>query len=158
MDLLLELRDDGEGGDLVVRDGDLALGRPLRGNVFGSLFTDARREDELPVVAGTRDRDPRGYWAEDAGDRFGSRLWLRDPGKIVPALLPQLEQDVRDALQWTLDAGIVRELTVSAQRVGFDQVELLVVLDRATPLKFQELWDAEDVLEVGPLRLRLLAR
>jgi phage gp46-like protein len=158
VDLLLELRDDGEGGDLVVANGDLVLGRPLRGNVFGSLFCDARREDDLPVAAATRDADPRGYWAEEAGDRFGSRLWLREPGKVVPELLPQLEQDARDALQWTLDSGLVRELTVAASRVGFDQVELRIALDRATPLKFQELWDAEDVLEVGPLRLRLLAR
>lgn len=158
MDFELDLRDDGGGADLVVAGGDFVLGHALRAQVLGSIYCDARRTDPLPVDARTRDADPRGYWGEAPGDRFGSTLWTLPVAKLVQADLARVEAAARASLQWMVRSGLARSIAVEASAVPPDTIELAVTLERATPLQFQELWEGEDVVQFGGLTLRLLAR
>ena len=77
---------------------------------------------------------------------------------FVPGFLSQVEQDVRDALRWAVADGVVASLEVTATRLGLDRVLVEVALARGLPSRFQELWDGEDDLELGPVTLRLLTR
>lgn len=157
MDFLIELSPDGGGGDLVVRDGDLVLDHGLRSNVLSTLFSDQRRVEALPDDP-QRDADPRGYWADTPQARFGSLLWTMDQARLTDRELAQLEQYAAAALQWMIDAEIARKITATALRIGLDGVELTVELERAVPIRWQQLWDAEETQDdFGRFRLRLVS-
>ncbi len=101
---------------------DLAGDDGLETAIVVSLFTDrlAAEGDELPPQAdGAVDR--RGWWgdsyAELAGDRIGSRLWLLARAKQVPATLRLAEQYAAEALQWLVDDGVASAVTTAAEWV-----------------------------------------
>ncbi len=83
----------------------LVNGNDLTTAVLISLFTDrvALPEDEIPDATD----DPRGWWADDAGQPIGSRLWLIERSKRTQETLSRAQGYIEEALQWLIDDGVV---------------------------------------------------
>ena len=117
MDLAYEWDNLGELGeltaDLVVRDNDLLTNDCLRSAILISLFTDRRASiDDVGD-----DEDLRGWWGdtfEAEDDALGSHLWLLLREKRTPITLTRARLYARQALQWLLDDGVARAVTVDA--------------------------------------------
>lgn len=106
------LLDAGSGEpDIAVVPGDLAVDHGLGTCVLVSLFTDARLDDAgAEVDPGER----RGYWADRAGDRWGSLLWTLDRANLTPQTVARAEEYSRAALEWLVDEGIADAVNVEA--------------------------------------------
>lgn len=81
-----------------------------------SLFTwqRASQSDEI-------DNDQRmGWWgdtfAENKGDKIGSKLWLLLRQKITDETLNRAQEYAYDALKWLIDDGICSDITVNVER------------------------------------------
>lgn len=107
------------GGDWRLAGPSLDDDAGLETAVVISLFTDRLADAGEADVAGTA---RRGWWgdayADDAGDRIGSRLWLLAREKRTPAVLGRAELYAREALQWLVADGIARSVSVTAEAVG----------------------------------------
>jgi phage gp46-like protein len=105
------------GGDIRMNGPDLARDDGLETAVTISLFTDRRAApDQLPAEL-PKD-DLRGWWgdtyAEESGDLTGSHLWLLSREKVLPEVPGRAEGYCYDALQWFVDDGIAKSITVAA--------------------------------------------
>ena len=97
---------------------DLEVDRGLVTSVILSLFTDRRAEnDDVPPSGDPKDR--RGWWgdqfAQVAGDRIGSRLWLLDRSVITGETTRRAEEYVREALAWMVDDRVVSSIDVEVE-------------------------------------------
>jgi len=127
---------------------DLATDSGLETAVVISLFTDRRAEDTDQIPDGTADR--RGWWgdsfADDGGDRIGSRLWLLGREKQLPSVAKRAETYAKEALQWLIDDGISSRVTVVAEfvRTGVLGLSVEILRPVGTPLtfRFSNLWEA----------------
>lgn len=150
-DLQLEVGE--QGCDLVLAGGDLAIDEGLESAVLVSLFTD-RRARELPQG----ETDPRGFWAEDTDDRWGSLLWTLARGKLTPENVERARSYAREALAWLVEDGILErvEADVSAG-ASFLALEVRLVRGRAT--RWPAAWAAVVAATYKPeagIALRLL--
>lgn len=134
----------------VVIDGrELSLGmmptEPLVRAVVVSLFTwrRANPDDELPAS------DLMGWWgdsyAEIAGDKIGSRLWLLSRSTLTQDTLRRAQEYATEALQWLLDDQVATSVTVTSSRLGVHSLSLTVVVTRAESgqvlnLRFADVW------------------
>lgn len=134
----------------VVIDGrELSLGmmptEPLVRAVVVSLFTwrRANPDDELPAS------DLMGWWgdsyAEIAGDKIGSRLWLLSRSTLTQDTLRRAQEYATEALQWLLDDQVATSVTVTSSRLGVHSIGLTVVVTRAESgqvlnLRFADVW------------------
>ena len=118
----------------------------LAAAVLISLFSWRKSNPDDGVKAPNR----QGWWgdtfAEVAGDRIGSRLWLLQRQKILPTTLRRAEAYAKEALQWLIDDAVVARIEVSAERSGVDQIALLVTCYRpddtqALQARFQNVWE-----------------
>ena len=80
-----------------------------------SLFTWQRASQSDEV-----DNDQRmGWWgdtfAENKGDKIGSKLWLLLRQKITEETLNRAQEYAFDALKWLIDEGICSDITVSVE-------------------------------------------
>lgn len=142
-------------GDLVLEAGDLRLDHGIGSAVLASLYTDARATDEqLAPLGGT---DPRGWWPDTEGDRWGSLLWLLRREKATGATLTRAREYVREALSWLVSEGIVQGVEVDASFVRSGEMELEVRLVRGTGSRWSHLWTDPGPLEheSGGVRVRL---
>ena len=95
--------------DLIVTAGALDLSHELETMVNICLWTDRRADpsDRLP----SGDDDPRGWWGDlyspVRGDRIGSRLWLRVPGRAFAGIERTVRLDIIEALQPLIEDKIV---------------------------------------------------
>lgn len=170
-DLRLEL--DETGADLLLEEGDLALDEGLETAVVVSLFTDRRVDvdERLPEEVDVEDPPPfyrqtRGFWADTAGDRWGSKLYLLSRAKALPATAAAAVAAVEEALEWLVRAQIVSSVSVDGAfqelRAG-DRVEkvlsLEVELHRGVSARWDALWRALEgaTFEASGIRVRLLA-
>lgn len=134
----------------VVIDGrELSLGmmptEPLVRAVVVSLFTwrRANPDDELPAS------DLMGWWgdsyAEIAGDKIGSRLWLLSRSTLAQDTVRRAQEYATEALQWLLDDQVATSVTVTSSRLGVHSLGLTVVVTRAESgqvlnLRFADVW------------------
>lgn len=153
-DLLLNLTD--RGADLVLEGGDVALDHGLLTPVLVSLFSDARarEDDELPAGEGS---DPRGWWAAEPGDAYGSRLWLLARAKITAETVNQVREHASDALRWLVAAEIAERVDVDAVRIGSQRIDLSIAIRRGTAARWASLWTgtAETTFAAGAVRVHL---
>lgn len=121
----------------------------LQTSVIISLFTDRRAEaSDLP--AGANGADRRGWWgdsfADVEGDKIGSRLWLLAREKQTQATLLKARDFALEALQWLLDDGIARQLTVTPTWMANGTGVMLMTVEIAragkpvTKYQFQAFW------------------
>ena len=147
MDLQLLYDADRTAFDLALSANDLAGEDGLRTAVLVSLFSDRRAEpdDALP----SNDGDRRGWWAdafaEPAGDRLGSRLWLLERGKLTDAVVSQARRYAEEALAWLVEDGVAERVEVTAERQGNERLALAVAIHRpADPparYRFDDFWN-----------------
>ena len=118
----------------------------LAAAVLISLFSWRKSNPDDGVRAPNR----QGWWgdtfAQTAGDRIGSRLWLLQRQKILSTTLRRAEFYAKEALQWLIDDAVVASIEVSAERSGADQIALLVTCYRpddtqALQARFQNVWE-----------------
>lgn len=138
------------GGDWRLAGPSLADDDGLETAVIISLFTDRLAEDGEAGVAGTA---RRGWWADayadDAGDRIGSRLWLLAREKRTPAVLGRAELYAREALQWLVTDGIANTVTVAAEAVGQagETLGLAITITRSSKpvvqFRFESFWKGQ---------------
>lgn len=81
-----------------------------------SLFTWQRASQSDEV-----DNDQRmGWWgdtfAENKGDKIGSKLWLLLRQKVTDETLNRAQEYAYDALKWLIDDGICSDITVDVER------------------------------------------
>ena len=81
-----------------------------------SLFTWQRASQSDEV-----DNDQRmGWWgdtfAENKGDKIGSKLWLLLRQKITEETLNRAQEYAYESLKWLIDDGICSDITVSVER------------------------------------------
>lgn len=128
---------------LGIADRYLGLGEDagLETAVILSLFTDRRAEDGDALPGGSDDK--RGWWgdtyAEVAGDRFGSRLWLLSREKQTQSVLVRAKRYAEEALAWLIEDGIARAVNVSAEIVsqGVLGLGIEIIRSAAPPQKYR---------------------
>lgn len=100
---------------LQLENGDLKVEQGLETAVIISVFSDQRvTNEELPPGIEFK----RGWWAdlfpEVEGDRIGSKQWILNRSTNTLETVAQLENLVRESLQWMLDDGVASAIEVSA--------------------------------------------
>lgn len=129
-------------GDWKLSGRSLASGGDLATAVAISLFTDrtAQPDDVIPDGSG----DPRGWWADDALNPIGSRLWLIDRSKRTQETLERAQDYINEALQWLIDDGVVAKFGVFVEWTAQHTLGAQVVAYRrdggTTPLNFAWAW------------------
>lgn len=120
------------GGDL---DPGIGNGGFLEGAVWASLFTDALASPDDFAAGLTPDlgRDRRGWWADFGRapeESLGSLLWLYAREKKSEAVRLSLQAAATRALDWLVDDGVARALTVTVEFLPADAVGIAVELIR----------------------------
>ena len=128
-------------GDWALAGPDLASGHDLVSAVTLSLYTDRQADPDDTIPDGTE--DPRGWVGDADGDRpLGSKLWLRSRSVLTDKLLLTAADDIREALQWLLDDGVVSSIDVEVSRGGVRRLNAVVTLSRTggQPVKLEFAW------------------
>ena len=104
----------------------------LSRSVVISLFTWQRASQSDEV-----DNDQRmGWWgdtfAENKGDKIGSKLWLLLRQKVTDETLLRAQEMADDALQWLVEDGICTDVSVSVELDSNDpnRINLSVILEQ----------------------------
>lgn len=118
-------------GDWSVTNGDLTSGNDVETAVLISLFTDRQAQpSDIVPDASIGNRDPRGWWAQDAKYQIGSRLWLLDRAKGVSDTPIRAKDYCIEALQWMLDDGVVARFDITTSWVQPSQLRIIIVAYR----------------------------
>lgn len=91
---------------------DLATDDTLASSLLVSLMSD-RLAESYEVQQG---EDRRGWWADAYASnehKTGSRLWLLEREKQLPGVVLRCKQYCEEALQWLIDDGLARAITVT---------------------------------------------
>lgn len=96
--------------------------------------------------------DRQGWWgdafADQVGDRIGSRLWLLQREKLTAETLRRAQDYATEALAWLIDDGLASRVDVTAERIS-SGLALGVVVYRAEggrmTLDLNEFWDELNV-------------
>jgi phage gp46-like protein len=124
------------------RDGENILSSDLLNTaVLISLFTHRKAlpDDPLPDE---QSRDREGWWADSYAeneDIIGSRLWLLRRSKATQNTLNQAKIYAEEALQWLIDDGVAKSVTVEVEAQG-EVLAFKVSILRTD--KFSSKWDA----------------
>lgn len=136
--------------DISVTDGDFALGNSLVNRVFISLFTWAAPKNDDVIPDGLR---AGGYWGDgvesspdDVPTTMGSRLWLLDD-KLTDDTEKQAVAYATEALAWLNGEDGVSGFSVSAERRGTSQLDLMVEITMTTGEVVRQLY--ADILNWG---------
>lgn len=136
--------------DVSIVDGDLGVDAGLTTAVILSLFCDRRADaDDEPPSGDPTDR--RGYWADEfaevAGDRWGSRLWLLDRAKNTREFQLRSVEYAKEALAWMVEDKVVSEVSVTIE-TSRDRWLLTVSLQRhrgsSVSLRFAHVLDHQE--------------
>lgn len=148
---------DENGSDLELELGDLKTDEGLVSAVLVSLWSDARaRADDDPPDGSD---DPRGYWGEETGDDYGSRLWLYDRSKRTPETANDVREAAATALRWLVAEEIASEVRVETSRGGtLQEIRLDVEIVRGSSKIWASLWDAVEgtLFDAPGVRVKLL--
>lgn len=109
-----------------------------------SLFTWCRadEEDDTELVYG--------WWGDSyptvANDRIGSKLYLLQRAKITTATLRDAETYIREALQWLIDDGVARDISIDLDRWDTNAVSAVITITppagNPQTITFADLWSA----------------
>lgn len=133
------------GADVGVAGGDLIADDGLHTAVIMSLFLDAPAKPDDVVPEGA---ERRGFWgdalAEVPGDVTGSRLWLLRRAKQLASKLSDAQTYAAQALQWMVDDGVAKAVSVAATNPQMGVLNLAVAITRpdGSVAKYELLWNA----------------
>jgi phage gp46-like protein len=139
--------DFARGAEWLLDAPGLATDEGLDTAIILSLFTDARAK---PDDATPAPDDLRGWWgdafADTAGERFGSRLWLLGRRKQLPAVLVEAKNYAEEALAWLIKDGIASRVDVEAFIPRDEVLGLAITITRpggaSVRYRFETLWSA----------------
>ncbi len=108
-----------------------------------SLFTDARADDDdaVPVEGDSK----RGFWAQEEGDNFGSKLWLLERSKNEPETRARVRDYALEALQWLREDGVADAVEVEltpldeAERTG---ITITITRGEEVVVRYPDIWEA----------------
>lgn len=146
-DIALTWSKNAGNADVTLDGTDLAVEQGLITAALLSLFLDRRAEDDDVPPSG-EPTDRRGWWgdefAEVAGDKIGSRLWLLARSKATFETALKCEEYVREATAWFVEDGVVASIEVPVELTK-EALLYAVVLNRPgvdpITLKFSQKWD-----------------
>jgi phage gp46-like protein len=116
-DILVQWDNVNTIGDWVLASGDVQTGQDLETACLVSLFTDKLATPDFVPTDGTSDL--RGWWADPYLDQpLGSNLWQLDRAKKTRDTLGLARRYASDALQWLVDDGVAKSVTVDTQWLG----------------------------------------
>lgn len=146
-DLALTWDVDSSTADLSMIDDDLASDEGIRTAVILSIFVDRRASNDDVPPSGD-DTDRRGWWGDEfadvAGDRIGSRLWLLDRSSRTSEVVRLAELYVREALAWMIEDRVASSVDVQIETT-VDRLLISVTLSRPSrdpiALRFARAWD-----------------
>ena len=135
--------------DLAVDGYQLAEDDGLETAILLCLFTDARAlpDDVLPDP---NDTDRRGWcgdsYADSPGIRFGSRLWLLERERELPAVAQRAQIYAQEAVDWLATTGVVERVVAEAAIIGTGVLGIAVSVYRpnrpARKYQFEHYWSA----------------
>lgn len=116
----------------------------LRRAVTISLFSWRRAASDDALD----DADRQGWWGDcapsESGDQIGSWLWLLRRRTLTDDTLRDAREYAEEALRWMTDDEIVTTVTVTAERMGNDRLNLVVLLTELNgetlKLAFEDTW------------------
>lgn len=154
----LTFRLDENGSDLELELGDLKTDGGLVSAVLVSLWSDARAraDDDIPDGGD----DVRGYWGQETGDDYGSRLWLYDRSKMGSDTENDVREAAASALRWLVAEEIAAEVRVETSMGGtLHEILLEIEIVRGDAKIGASLWDAVEAtdFEAPGVRVKLLA-
>lgn len=132
-------------GYVEIVDLDLKRDAGLESAIIISLFTDKREEDItlLPDNTGYR----RGWWGDTEEFKIGSKLWLLYRSSATPDVPAKIEQYVKDALQWMIDDGVVKDVFTTVEIISTYTVGITVEIQQPDGqeqfYKYSLNWEAE---------------
>lgn len=147
--------DEGEG-KLNIKQNDLERDAGLETAVLISLFTDQRATQDDLDKDGLNDL--RGWWgdqfAETEGDQTGSFLWLLERAKIDQTALSRAQDYAKKALMWTIDDGVVKDISVTVTRHALEGILIQTEAtrpkgDAKVTFKYFYNWKAQELRRVG---------
>jgi phage gp46-like protein len=128
--------------------GDIAKDEGLETAVLISLYTDRRvTVAELPP----NETDQGGWWAdtfEQEGDGTGSKIWLLNKSKANDQTIAQMETYAAEALQWMIDDGVARSISIEASYDENKNLLLEISVTKPTgdePNVYSLLWDGQNL-------------
>lgn len=104
-DIRLSLLSD--SADISIQSGDVVRDEALETAILISIYTDARNVEENEFA-----QDVRGWWATSVG----SLLWLLERSKTDASVLGLAEDRIRTCLQWLVEDGVAKSLSIRATR------------------------------------------
>lgn len=138
--------------DLKISNGDFASDDGLETAVSLSLFTDRRAtDDELPFGEISK----RGWWGDQfldvPGDKIGSKLWFLSRSKRTQETLRRTEDYCREALQWLIEDGVAKTITVTAIFEGVVSegrwyADIKIEKPDGKTFKFKAAWDQQKLI------------
>ena len=165
------------GADFLIENGDLVIDEGLEAGVIFSLFSDARVDpeealpEETPTELDGREppfvREVRGFWADTAADRWGSKLYLLSRAKATDETAQRAAEFVRSSLDWLLRDRIAAAVEVDADfevlEADDGRREKVLVLEirirRGASPRWDELWAAIEgfAFDAPGVKIKLLA-
>ena len=136
--------------DISFEEGDLVRDLGLETSVLLSLFSDRRAsvDDHVDDIT-----DLRGWWGDiitQGTPLIGSKLWLLQRQKTTNEVLGRAKQYIEEALEWMIDDGVCKDITVTTERVGDPgkdvlafSIKILKNDETSFAMKFDDLWSAQ---------------
>jgi phage gp46-like protein len=144
--------------DIALVSGDLERDEGLSTSVLVSLFSDARAplDPAVPIL----EQQPRGWWGEDEGDRFGSLLWTLARSKQTQETLSRAREYAISALKWMIEDQVAAAVDVQAEWVSRGVLGLRITISRGTSRRWAQLWrgmreDFPGSIDLGSVVLQL---
>ena len=133
----IALKPSQSGWDIAFIDNDFETDASLRTAVILSLIIQARAEDEVEPH-----QDPKGWWADP---NAGSKLWTLFREVIKDSTPAQVEEYIREALQWMVDSGLaVEPIQVEVTRNKLNSLFASITIQRLNNdeevVVFNDLW------------------
>jgi phage gp46-like protein len=135
--------------EIEVSDTDLLKDAGFETAMTISLFTDARLSLEELNQAKLNDNDLRGYWADAlSGENTGSKLRLLSRSKVSNQLMERLKQYAKEAWQWMIDEGAVKEFIIKTERDEKNNITIVAEVYKpnateSSTFKFALNWSAQ---------------
>lgn len=126
-------------GDLVRDGANLLEGDDLKTAWLQSIFTN--RRDDSADVSPNGDIFRGGWWADEPGDIWGSRLWTLRKEKATLANINLAKDFLDECLQWMIADKVAESVTNTTWRgTGLYQLGFKTVLQR--PFGRDGKWEA----------------
>lgn len=134
---------------ITISGNDLVRDPGLETAVMVSLFTDKRADPSIDTLPDNT-QDFRGYWGDSFNEEsLGSKLWLLYRSKTTPDINEKVNQRAKESLQWLINDGAVKEISVSSSISNMNT--LLLNIDITEPdgqqrfYKYSFNWEAEEL-------------